>query len=138
MSRKKYDLKLLNYMSFFESTTGAKLKDCIELDDKLIFIVDKNQINKAVGPRGLKAKKLAEKLKKKIKIVEYNPSLVIFVRNLITPLRVESVEEKDGIVMIKDSDRKVKGLLIGKNAKNLRTYEEIVKRYFDIKELRVE
>ncbi|MEM2121468.1 MAG: NusA-like transcription termination signal-binding factor [Candidatus Woesearchaeota archaeon] len=135
--RKKYDISLMNKMILFEKITGVKLKDCIEQEDKIIFIVDLNQLTKAVGPKGSKVKELAKKLNKKIKIVEYNPALLVFIRNLIAPLNVDSVEEKDGVVIISDSDRKVKGLLIGKNAKNLREYEEITKRFFNIKEIRV-
>lgn len=135
--KKKYDIKLMNQMILFEKITGVKLKDCIESEDKIIFIVELNQLTRAVGPGGSKVKELASKLNKKIKIVEYNPALVVFVRNLIAPLNVSSVEEKDGIVTISDTDRKVKGLIIGKNAKNLREYEDIVKRFFYIKEIRV-
>ncbi|MGB9748878.1 MAG: NusA-like transcription termination signal-binding factor [Candidatus Woesearchaeota archaeon] len=135
--RKKYNIKLMSHMILFEKLTGVKLKDCIESEDKIIFVVELNQLTKAIGPRGSKVKELAKKLNKKIKIVEYNPVLVVFIRNLIAPLKVSSVEEKEGIVLISDSDRKVKGLIIGKNAKNLREYEDIVKRFFDIKEIKV-
>jgi N utilization substance protein A len=127
----------MNQMILFERITGVKLKDCIESEDKIVFVVELNQLTRAIGPGGSKVKELAKKLNKKIKIVEYNPVLVVFVRNLISPLKVGNVEEKEGVVVISDSDRKVKGLIIGKNAKNLREYEDIVKRFFDIKEIRV-
>jgi len=34
-------------------------------------------------------------------------------------------------------DLKTRGLLIGRNAAHLRSYEEIMKRYFPVKELKV-
>jgi len=46
-----------------------------------------------------------------------------------------NVEEK--IITIVGPDTKTKGLLIGRSGQNLRNYEEIVKRYFDINEIKV-
>ena len=34
-------------------------------------------------------------------------------------------------------DRKTRGFLIGKNASNLRFYEEITKKYFSIKKIKI-
>jgi hypothetical protein len=53
------------------------------------------------------------------------------------PLIVTDVTEEDGIVTIHHDDLQTKGLLIGKNAKNLRNLEKNVRRYFDVKEIKV-
>ena len=138
--KKKYDLKTLKYMSFFERLTGTDVKDCIEDEDRLIFIVSQLQLRRAVGRDGSNVKRIEKELNKRIKVVEYSPNLVSFIKSLIMPLRAEEiVEDKEkGIITIKSNDRKTKGLLIGKSARNLRKYEEIVKRYFDINEIKVE
>ncbi len=136
--KRKYDVKLLNYMRFFEKITRTQVKDCIDDDNRIIFIVDQLQLRRAIGKNGSNVKKLERELNKKIKIVEYNPQIKEFVKSLIMPLRADEIIEEEGIVKIKSDDRKTKGLLIGKNGRNLRKYEEIIKRYFDIKELRVE
>ena len=41
----------MKYMQLFENLTRAKLKDCIN-DEPLIFIVEENEIGKAIGKGG--------------------------------------------------------------------------------------
>ena len=138
MIKIKYDLNLMKFMSFFESLTNTKLKDCfIDNNSLLVFVVEENQIAKAIGKKGVNAKRIKEKLNRKIKIVEFNPHLEIFVANLISPLKAKEIKINDKVVTIVGPDTKTKGLLIGRNGQNLRNYEETVKRYFDIKEIKV-
>ncbi len=134
----KYTKELLDIMGLFSAVTHAHLKDCFEIDETFYFVVEPGQIGKAVGKSAVNVKKLQEKLKKKIKIVEFNPTLVRFVTNFIFPFKVDSIEEEEGIITIKSQDRQTKGLLIGRNAKNLKIMTDVVKRYFTISEIKVE
>lgn len=134
----KYDLNLMKFMSFFESLTNTRLKDCfIDKNSLLVFVVEENQIAKAIGKKGVNVKNIKEKLNRKIKIVEFNPHLEIFIANLINPLKAKEIKIDEKIVTIVGPDTKTKGLLIGRNGQNLRNYEEIVNRYFDINEIKV-
>ena len=134
----KYDLVLMKFMSFFESLTNTRLKDCfVDKNGLLVFVVEENQIAKAIGKKGVNAKRIKEKLNRKIKIVEFNPHLEIFVANLINPLKAKEIKIDDKVITIVGPDTKTKGLLIGRNGQNLRNYEETVKRYFDINEIKV-
>ncbi|HHI04241.1 MAG TPA: hypothetical protein ENL45_01715, partial [Candidatus Woesearchaeota archaeon] len=70
----KYDLSLMKFMSFFESLTNTKLKDCfVDKNEMLVFVVEENQIAKAIGKNGVNVKRIKERLNRKIKIVEFNP-----------------------------------------------------------------
>ena len=134
----KYDLSLMKFMSFFESLTNTKLKDCfVDKNEMLVFVVEENQIAKAIGKNGVNVKRIKERLNRKIKIVEFNPHLETFVANIIRPLIGKEIKIEDNVVTIVGPDTKTKGLLIGRNGQNLRNYEEIVKRYFDINEIKV-
>ena len=134
----KYDLNLMKFMSFFESLTNTRLKDCfIDKNSLLVFVVEENQIAKAIGKKGVNVKNIKEKLNRKIKIVEFNPHLETFIANIIRPLIGKEIKVDDKIVTITGPDTKTKGLLIGRNGQNLRNYEEMVKRYFDINEIKV-
>ncbi len=134
----KYDLSLMKFMSFFESLTNTKLKDCfVDKNEMLVFVVEENQIAKAIGKNGVNVKRIKERLNRKIKIVEFNPHLETFIANIIRPLIGKEIEVDDKIVTITGLDTKTKGLLIGRNGQNLRNYEEMVKRYFDINEIKV-
>ena len=134
----KYDLNLMKFMSFFENLTNTRLKDCfIDKNSLLVFVVEENQIAKAIGKKGVNVRNIKEKLNRKIKIVEFNPHLEIFVANIIRPLIGKEIKVEDKVVTIVGPDTKTKGLLIGRSGQNLRNYEEIVNRYFDIKEIKV-
>lgn len=133
-----YDTGAMQVMAHFEQMTRAKLKDCIIGEQQVFFVVEPGDVGKAIGPRGANIRRLEEAMKKKIKMVEFAPELVSFIKNLVYPIDVKEVREQDdGIVVIMPPDLKARGLLIGRNAQTLRAYESVVKRFFSIKELRI-
>ncbi|MFC1728673.1 NusA-like transcription termination signal-binding factor [Nanoarchaeota archaeon] len=137
MSKIIYDSNMIKIMNSFGAMTRAKLKDFITEDDKLIFIVEEGELGKAVGKKASNVKKLENYFKKKIKIVEFHDDKLRFIQAFIYPLRVKEIHEEEEIVVIVGPDAQTKGLLIGKNAANLRKLEDYVKRYFDVKEIKV-
>ncbi|MCX6710558.1 hypothetical protein AUJ69_03730 [Candidatus Woesearchaeota archaeon CG1_02_47_18] len=138
MQRIVYNIQLMNFMRFFENATGAKARDCfLEKSGMLVFVVKEGEIGKAIGRGGSNIRKLEGNLKRKIKIVEFNPEVTEFARNLIMPLRAEGIELREGVLYIKGEDTKVRGMLIGRDSQNLKNYEEIIKRYFNIEKIRV-
>ncbi len=134
----KYDQSLMAFMSIFEKITRASVKDCLETDTHVVFIVQPGQMGKAIGKRATNIKKLENALKKKIRIVEFNPLKIEFIKNLLYPRKYTDIEEKEGIIIIKGDNIEEKSIIIGKKAQNLREMEIICKRYFDdIKEIKV-
>jgi N utilization substance protein A len=138
LARIIFDSKIMGYISIFENLTGTKVKDCIPVEGLVTFIVQPNEIAKAIGKGGGNARRIEGVLKRKIKIVEFDPELTKFIRNLVYPLEVgEIVPGDNGIVTVRGRDTTTKSMLIGRNAGNLRATEAIVKRYFDIAEIKV-
>lgn len=134
----KYDFSLIKFMSLFETITNAKLKDCfIDELKQTIFVVEEGQIGKAIGHKGNNVKRIENILKRKIKIIEFNKELIQFVKNMVYPIQIKEIREENNIITITPADSKSRGYLIGRGAINLRNYEKIVKRYFDIKEIKV-
>lgn len=137
MTKIKYDINIMKYMSMFEALTNSKLKDCIVNEDKIIFIVEENEIGKAIGKKGMNVRKIEGMLKKKIKIVEFNSNLLQFIKNFIYPLQLKEIKEEEKMITLIGSDLKTRGALIGREAKNLNNLKSIVKRYFDIEDIKV-
>jgi transcription termination/antitermination protein NusA len=137
--RIKYDFALMKIISLFTSVTHADVKDCFEDRGGFTFVVPAGQAGKAIGKAGANIKKLELKLKKKVRVVEFNPDKMQCIQNFIKPLNVDEVEEReDGVIVLKSRDTHIKSLLIGRNAVNLRALEENVRRYFEVKEIKVE
>ena len=130
---------MLQSMALFEKMTRSKLKDFFfdKVQNRLVFIVLPGELWRALGPKGANVKKLENKLNRKIKIVEFNPDRLQFIRNMVFPLKVIDIKEEEGVVTLVGEDTKTKGLLIGRNAANLRNLEENVRRFFEINEIKV-
>ena len=137
MNRIKYDSDLMKLMIIFESTTGAKVKDCI-VNEKLIFIIEENEMGKAIGKNGVNIKRMENMLKKKIKLVEFSNDVLQFVKNIIHPINVLEVIQEDNVIKIHGKDTSTKAMIIGRERQNINHLSDIVKRYFDIKEIKVE
>ncbi len=132
-----YDSGMLQTINMFESITRARVKDSFMMKDALAFIVFEGDIYKALGKSLVNLHKIEDMLKRKIKIIEFNADPIKFVANLIYPFKVESITLNEKVITINDSNQKTKGLIIGAKAQNLRLYESIMKKYFEIEEIKV-
>ena len=137
MSKIVFDADTLKLMSFFESATRAKVKDCVSRDSELVFVVEMNEMGKAIGRGGAHVRHLEKALKRRVKIVEFNPRVEEFVKNLVFPVQVLGVHQEGELLHVVCEDRS-KGLLIGRSASTLRWLESVVQRYFPITEIKIE
>ena len=134
----KINLELIQYINYFERLTKASVKDCFFEEEKLIFVVKPGQARKAVGINGVNAKRFVEKTGKKIKIIEFNEDPIKFIRSLVSPIRPKNIEQEEDTINIEVESTKDKGLLIGRNAKNLENLKKHVQKYFvQIKDIKI-
>jgi NusA-like KH domain protein len=132
-----YDLDMIKSMNFFEQATHARVKDAFFIKEILTFVVFEGDLFKALGKNLSNLHHVEKSLQKRIKIVEFNSDITKFIANLIYPYKVQEIRQDGRLIVISDQDTKTKGLLIGAKAQNLRMYESIVKKYFDIDEIKV-
>lgn len=128
----------LKYMSLFQDITRVVAKDCI-LDDannRIIFLIDPQNMGFAIGKNGSNVKKLRKLIGKDVEIVGYSDNLEELVKNLMSPARVKSIK-----VVQSNSNRKTiyiyvdtqdMGMAIGRNGRNVARAKLILKRYMDI------
>ena len=136
MIKVKYNYDLIKLMMIFESMSGAKIKDCIA-NGKILIIVEENEMGKAIGKNGINIKKFENKLKKKVKLAEFSSDSGQFVRNLAYPAEISDVRNENGIMTIQGRDANSRAMLIGRERQNLNHLTEIVRRYFDVKEIKI-
>jgi N utilization substance protein A len=131
----------MNYISLFESVTGAVTKDCIidENNDRIIFIVRQGDMGLAIGKGGVNVKRLKNIVNKNIEVVEYAEDPETLIKHALAPARVKSVKitktpdgQKTAYVTVEPQD---KGIAIGKDGKNILKAKLIAKRYFDIEKI---
>ena len=127
----------MKYITLFETFTRAKVKDAVENQQTLIFIVQEGEMGKAIGKGGATIKRLENTLKRKIKIVEFSDDVKEFIRHYIFPLKVNEIAQEEETITITGPDTKTKGLLIGRDSKNLNQLLYMVKRYFKISSIKV-
>src|SRR3989344_3685478 len=104
----KFTQDSINLINLFEKITRARVKDCIIEDKKLIFIVNDQDLSKAIGKDGLNVKKIKNLTKKDIQIIGFSEDIVKFVSNLIYPNKADEIKFDDKIVNILVKDNVIK------------------------------
>ncbi len=135
--RVKLDLDSFAYASVAGKIMKLTPKAVIEGEDQFYIIVPMGTVGKAIGKGAQNIKKLNHRLKKRVKIIEFHPHVKTFISKIIAPLEVQSIEETNDSIIIKDSSKKTKSLLIGHSAKNLKLLSKTVERFFQ-KEVKIE
>jgi len=137
MNKIKFDMNDMKFISLFESISHSNVKDCINTSDLMIFVVNVGEIGKAVGQHGSNVRRMEEIVKKKVKVVEFSNDVMKFIENYIFPMKAKDMKQENKIIKITSPDLKTRGYLIGKGAEALRKMESVVKRHFDIEEIKV-
>ena len=131
----------LMYISLFETITKANVIDCMDADEKLVFVVEQGQGNIAVGKKGEHVIRLKDRTGKNIQVVEYSDDPEQFVKNVFHIYEPQKVviEQRGNITHATITvDPKLKGRAIGKAGKNLRIARDIVNRHHEIQSLSVD
>lgn len=129
----KLDVSSLKLISLFESVTRAEIKDCITLEDRVIFIVNKGQAGAAIGEKGDNIHRLREILRKNVEIIEWSEKPEEFIRNIFHAFKVSDVKiERRGSrnTAIISVDPQQKARAIGKQGRNLHQARDILARHF--------
>ncbi|MCI4335138.1 MAG: NusA-like transcription termination signal-binding factor [Thermoplasmata archaeon] len=130
-----FDTETIGYIRLFEERTGARVKDCLEAEGKLVFLVHPGEIHKAVGPGGVLVDRLKGMLKKEIQVVEYSDDPETLARNIFYFYQVKTVAlapKGQGRHVTVTVDPTWKARAIGKAGKNLKIARAILLRHTDI------
>ena len=133
-----YDQQLIELRAMFEQKTGAHVKDVFyDKNEKLTIIVDAGEMGKALGKGKQHLFNLQDSLGKKIRVVEFIDDRTEMIKRFIAPLQVKDIQDQGEIVVLYGPDLKTNGLLIGKQARNLRNLEWMVNKFHAVKEIKV-
>jgi len=140
MSEIKLDNQTLLNITLFERMTRTQVKDCVETDDKMIFVVKAGQITKAVGIKGENVSKLRKQLSKTIHIVEYSDDPVQFIKSVFHPYEPTGVdiEQRGDLTHATVSvNPLLKAKAIGRGGRNLKIARDMIFRHHNIQSVSV-
>lgn len=130
----------MQYINMAGKVTKTDILDCMLIEDKLIFIVQKGQLGAAIGIKAKNLERLRNMFKKNIKFVEYSENKEKFVENLCKPYKVNTVTlegEGDSIVAKLHVESSDKSKLIGKGGRNIEVIRKLAQRHHSIKDVQV-
>jgi len=136
LERIRYSADIIQYISIFESLTNSKVKDCIA-NEGILFVIEENDMGRAIGKGGSNIKRVEGILKKNIRLVEFSSDVSRFLQNLIYPVEAKEIKNESGIVSICCYDMKSKGKIIGRDRHNIKWINDVVKRHFEVDEVKV-
>lgn len=128
----------LRLMSLFQSITTVTARDCVidEKMDRVIFIIDKGDMGLAIGRNGSTIRTLQSMIGKRIELVEYADDLAEFVKNIFGREAVLDVKignhSSNGKVVTVIVDPRKKGMVVGREGRNVEKARLLTKRYFDV------
>jgi N utilization substance protein A len=134
--------KQLQYMTLFENISGAPLMDCIlpDKDDRVVFLVKKENMSMAIGKGGFNVKKARGMIGREVEIVEYCEDPAEFIRKIVAPARVKEiriVEGKDKKTAYLKIHAEDKGLAIGRGGSNIEKVRTLASRHHSIDDVLV-
>ena len=140
MAEITFDEQTIKYVALFQDLTRTTVVDCVEAEDRLIFVVKEGEIGKAIGKKGENVTKLKRLLNKDIHVVEFSEEPEKFVANVFRNYDVKGVQiEQRGDVThaTVTVDASKKGRAIGKEGRNLRVSRDLIARHHAIQSVSV-
>jgi N utilization substance protein A len=130
----------LRALQLFERVTRARAIDFVQLDDRIVFVVEHGQLRRALGPQARSLNKLKELFEKPVDIVEFSDDPAKFLKNIFHQYEVlevalgEKAGRKHATVSVKPDE---KGRAIGKGGRNLKVAQMLASRHTDIQSVSV-
>lgn len=142
MGEIKLDADTLRLMTLFENVTGASVRDCLEEEDRLVFVVGEGEVGKAIGKQASNLHKLRDILKKDVEVIGWAADREKFLANVFHRYKVENItiqERGDGTVKARVKvDPKEKGRAIGREGRNIKLARELAKRHYNVDDVSVD
>lgn len=132
----------LRKISLFEDVTDVEVIDAVDEEERLVFVVDEDDLGKAIGRGAHNLETLSEKTGKDVEIVGYTEDTLDFVHNLFHKVTLEDVtieENDDGErIAYVVPEEESKGRAIGEDGRNVDLAREVARRHSDLDDIKVE
>ena len=130
----------MQYINMATKITKTEILDCLNTDDKLIFIVKKGQLGAALGLKAKNLEKLRNIFKKTIKFVEFDEDKERFIHNLCKPYKISNISlegDDENIVAKVEVEISDKSKIIGKDGRNIDVIRRLARRHHSVKDVQI-
>lgn len=141
---KTFDMQFIRYINLFGKVTKIRAKHCFAYNNTLVFVVDKEDINRAIGRDNVNLKQLSSILGKRIRVVAQPRGmgdLKNFVSVLVSPAKFENIEVIENIgvkeAIITTNERESKAMMIGRGRVRQEELKKVLEEHFGIRELKI-
>lgn len=124
----------LQFFSYFSKIAGVEAVDFEKTEFGLVFLVQKQDLGRAIGKQGSTIEKLRRAFKQNVFVFADSSELEEFVHNLFNNITITNLEireamgEKAVFMMVDEKDR---GLAIGKEGMRIKIAKKLLKRKFN-------
>lgn len=144
--RRTLTAESLRKISLFEEVTNVEVIDAVDEEERLVFVVDEDELGKAIGRDAHNLETLSDKTGKDVEVVGYTEDTEDFVHNLFHKVTLESVtiEEDEGDdgdverIAYVVPEEESKGRAIGEGGRNVDLARELARRHSDLDDIKVE
>ena len=130
----------MQYINMAINVTKTNIMDCLNLEDRVIFIVQKGQLGAAIGIKAKNLERLRSLFNKTIKFVEFDEDKEKFIINLFKPYKVNNITlegDDESIVAKVQVDISEKSKIIGKGGRNIELIRNLARRHHSIKDVQI-
>lgn len=129
----------IKYITLFETLTGATIKDCIQEEGIMGFLVKKGDMGLAIGKNGANIERVKKAVGKGVWVMEFSDDLNEFIKNLVHPIkikqvRIHDIDNKKIVIEINKRDRK---MVIGHNGNRIKIAKKLVDRHFGMNDIQI-
>ena len=134
------DNKIMGYIALFEKIGRVELKECLENEDMVLFIVGERKLAELFKRNPNIITSLKEKVNKHILVAEFSRDLLTYVRNVFFRFKVKEIyiswKEGQTDILVSVEQGEI-GKAIGKEGRNIKLFREAISRSFNIKSLNI-
>lgn len=138
MTRIRLGSEEIKYITIFESITGANVKDCVQTEGTMGFLVDEGYMGLAIGRSGKTIDLVRKKIGKNVMVMEFSDDTAKFVKNLFQPVKVRQViihdKGNDRVAMIEVS-KKDRMKALGHNGRRIKIAKEMINRHCGLSDI---
>ncbi|MDO8627803.1 MAG: NusA-like transcription termination signal-binding factor [Candidatus Diapherotrites archaeon] len=132
----------LLYMNALGDIARIAPRSCfLDSSDKIVFVVNSDDISKAIGKDGLNIKRLREKLGKNIEVVPYAKTAEDFSRKFLRNITISEIkqgsdENNNNIIILKfDNNERTK---VRESFGKIKRLKELIKTSYGIHDVKIE